>query len=93
MVILNKLVAAVAVTVMTVSPAFAASLRPSIVQLPVATAKPVPLKMGMRVGRQVAKTNNLLGAPLFLALMGSVAVTVGTIAIVNNNGPASPQGR
>jgi hypothetical protein len=43
-----------------------------------------PLKAGTRVGKGVAKKNDLLGAPLFLVFLGAVAVTIGTIVVVDN---------
>ena len=50
------------------------------------------MRAGTRVGSQVGQKNALLGAPLFLAFLGAVAVTIGTIIIVNNNGSSSPGG-
>ena len=49
------------------------------------------VKAGTRVGGQVSDKNSLLGAPLFLLFLGAVAITIGTIIIVNNNG-SSPGG-
>lgn len=50
------------------------------------------VRSGARVGSQVDRKNSLLGAPLFLAFLGAVAITIGTIIIVNNNGSSSPGG-
>ena len=52
MMILKKVVATAVATMMTVSPVLAAPVRPSIVQLPAASAMPAPLKMGTRLGGQ-----------------------------------------
>lgn len=49
------------------------------------------VRSGARVGSQVGDKNSLLGAPLFLIFLGAVAVTIGTIVIINNNG-SSPGG-
>ena len=37
-----------------------------------------------RAAKQMDEQNDLLGAPLFLLFLGAVAITVGTIIIVNN---------
>ena len=44
------------------------------------------VRSGTRVGSQVGEKNSLLGAPLFLAFLGAVVITIGTIIIINNNG-------
>jgi hypothetical protein len=49
------------------------------------------LRTNARVGKGVAAENSLLGAPLFLLILGGVAVTIGTIVVVSNgDSPASP---
>lgn len=50
------------------------------------------VRSGARVGGQVERKNSLLGAPLFFAFMGAVAVTIGTVIVVNDNGASSPGG-
>jgi hypothetical protein len=39
-----------------------------------------------RASKKVSEDNSLLGAPLFLLILGGVAVTIGTIAVVDNGG-------
>ena len=48
--------------------------------------------LALRAGRGMESSNQLLGAPLFLLFLGAVAVTIGTIIVVNNGGgsPTSP---
>ena len=45
-----------------------------------------------RASAKASDESNLLGTPLFLALLGAVAVTGGTIIIVNNNGNGNSKG-
>ena len=58
--------------------------------MPIGAAKVV--RAGMRVGGPVRAENNLLGAPLLLALVGAASVTIGTLVITNvvNNNSNSP---
>ncbi len=56
----------------------------------VSYAAPTKIVSGTRVGHRVDDKSQLLGAPLFLFFLGAVAVTIGTIVIVNNNGGSSP---
>lgn len=39
----------------------------------------------IRASQPTRRDQHLLGAPLFLVFLGAVAITVGTIVIVNNN--------
>jgi hypothetical protein len=84
----SKFVLAAAAASLIGSPVLAAStpVRPAALSQSVGTRLGAPV----RVGRTVEEKQSLLGAPLLIAFLGAVAVTVGTIVIVNNNGSSSP---
>lgn len=89
----SNFAAMTAVVLVAASPALAAApaVRPSVIQLPAGATARGPVAMGTRLGRPIRTENNLLGAPLFLVFLGAVAVTIGTVVIVNNSNPSSPQ--
>ena len=88
----NKLVAGSVAAMMVASPVLAAApLRPSDISLSSLQGVNMSVKPGARVGKKVGEKNDLLGAPLFLIFLGAVAITVGTIVIVNNDNSSSPQ--
>ena len=88
---LKRIIGATVAAMLVTTPVIAASgeaIRAADTQ--VSTSAPVGassvVRSGARVGSHVDDKNSLLGAPLFLAFLGAVAVTIGTIIIVNNNG-------
>ena len=88
----KRTLAASLMIAMASSSALAASeaVRPSMsVPMP-GTELATPLRAGMRLGGHVAQKSSLLGAPLFLLFLGTVAITIGTIIIINNDNPSSP---
>ncbi len=93
---LKRIIGATVATMLVTAPVMAASgeaIRSA--NTTVSTSAPAGataiVRSGARVGSQVDQKNSLLGAPLFLAFLGAVAITIGTIIIVNNNG-SSPGG-
>ena len=67
------------------------AVRPSMSLVASSGQAVAPLRAGARLGGSVDKKNDLLGAPLFLIFLGAVAITIGTIVIINNNnGNGSP---
>lgn len=71
-------------------PAMARDVRPTAATVVDATASKV-LTVG-RAGAKRGQESNLFGAPLLIVLLGAVAVTIGTIVIVDNDDdePTSP---
>ena len=88
MAMIRKIVLATALASAVASPVLAASapVRPA----PLSAAAGSRLGAPVRVGKTVDNKQNLLGAPLFIAFLGAVAITIGTIIIINNNGSSSP---
>lgn len=82
---IKRAVATSLVIAMASSSAFAAGeVRASTSAAMPSVQLAVPLKAGTRVGKSVSKKNELFGAPLFLAFLGAVAITIGTIVVVDN---------
>ena len=80
--------AAMAVSALSTA-AVAAPVRPSdarLVSAPSGVTAGVLNRSQVRASKKTAQNESLLGAPLFLLFLGAVAVTVGTIVIVDNNG-------
>ena len=90
---MKRAAAALVAASMLSSPVLAASaVRPAMASLPAVggtagSGSPLgpQFASGMRAGSHVGKSSQLLGAPLFLVFLGAVAVTIGTIVIVNHN--------
>jgi hypothetical protein len=80
-----------AMAVLPLASVQAQSVRPGIVALPVA-GKSVIVSSGVRTGAPVKKTNDLLGLPVVFLALGAVAITIGTIVIVDNGNSSSPGG-
>ena len=80
----------VAATMLGSSVLAAEAIRPTA-PMAVGSRLGTPVASGARVGAKVDRSNDLFGAPLFLVFLGAVAITVGTIVVVDNNNddPAS----
>lgn len=88
---LKRIIGASVAAMLVTSPVLAASGEAvRAANTSVSTAVPAGasamVRSGARVGSPVGEKNALLGTPLFLAFLGAVAVTIGTVVVVNNNG-------
>ena len=86
--VLKKLIAAalVASVPLAVSPVAAAAVRPGMVALPSASANVSTLS---RSSTRMDKKSSVFGAPIFLLVLGAVAVTAGIVAVADS-GSSSP---